>query len=96
MNVPLRELEGEIRTVRVGDFRYRLALFRFEGRQYGVPFSDAPFHEHPKAGKLWKRVSGSTVDDLTLSPSYWVKEPPEYRIHVHVTKGVVTGLPDRR
>ena len=95
MDVPLSELGAEIRTVRAGDFRYRILWFYFRGLHFGVPFSDAKHGKHhPIAGYLWQRTRGSTVDDITLVPSYWVKNPPEYRIHVHVTDGVVTGLPE--
>lgn len=52
------------------------------GHSQGMPYSDAPFHEIPDprpqpAGgsrniKLWQRVSGTTIDDITMAPSFVV------------------------
>lgn len=52
------------------------------GHAHVIPYADEPFHELPdprcrpggisRAIKVWQRVSGSTVDDITLAPSYLV------------------------
>ncbi len=68
-------------------------LFVFREQTYLVPFA-AERTVLPGIGKVWKQTGGSTVEDLSLSPSYWVKSPPECAIHVWVTDGVVKGLPD--
>lgn len=52
-----------------------------------IPFSDAPCHK-VRAGDrevlVWQRVSGSTVDDLTLAPSFLV---PSCSLHGFVRAG---------
>jgi len=41
--------------------------------QHLVPYSDAGVDVGKQ--RVWKRVRGSTLDDLTLSPSYLVRQP---------------------
>lgn len=84
MSIPLRELEGELTTTNYGS-GIRLPCVVFicplcdgkEGRPCHfniIPYADQPFHEIPRPGntpvKVWQRISGSTLDDLTLAPSY--------------------------
>lgn len=84
MSTPLRDLDGKVTTIDYGQ-GLKLPCVTFvcpicdgqDGRacHYNViPYSDQPFHEVPRPGggvvKLWQRISGSTLDDLTLAPSY--------------------------
>lgn len=66
-----------------------------QGHSQGIPFSDAPFHDLPdprsvpggvqRKIKLWQRVSGDSIDNITLSPSFVVQSCDG--LHGHVVNG---------
>lgn len=63
-----------------GHSRTRLAVW-FENPVDGLPPTD-------DASRLWKRVSGATFDDLTLSPSIDASNVGHW--HGHITNGAIT------
>lgn len=95
MDIALTKLDAEIHWTSAdnGAVRVQILWFYFRDRHYGIPFSKTGKNLPPHFNTVWKHVSGDTIEDITLSPSYWVKKPPEYAIHVHVQNGIVTGLP---
>jgi hypothetical protein len=90
----LRELEGELTTITYGEgVTFPAVMFVCpvcsDGHSHMIPYTDEPFHEvpDPRGGrqiKLWQRTSGTTIDDLTLSPSYLV---PSCNLHGYVRDG---------
>lgn len=53
----------------------------------------------PKLGHVWTHVSGSTLEDLTLSPSYLATCPrgeQTCRLHIFVKNGVMQVLGDSK
>lgn len=94
MRKPLRDLEAEITSTQIGGQRFAALLFLCPacgGHSQLIPYSDedSAYRSWPEAGEdrstpIWKRTAGSTVDDLTLSPSYAV---PSCDLHGHVVAG---------
>ena len=78
MKTPLRELGGEIRSVDLGDGVSRSAVWFtcpvctgvVAGHYHIVPFG--PEATRVNGSLVWKHESGTTIDDITLSPSYLV------------------------
>lgn len=101
MTRTLRELEGEITRIDYGDGLVLDAVYFIcpvcnNGHGHLVPYSDASFHElqNPKPRlyedgggrvKVWQRTGGSTVDDITLTPSYFVSSCNNF--HGYVRNG---------
>jgi hypothetical protein len=100
--VPLTDLDAFIFDANLGGTTYKVLWFLcpLPGCNHGcgIPFSDRPLHDvvtdpnadPPQLGirKVWKRVSGRTVSDITLSPSYWLKS--SCGLHVNVSTGRLT------
>lgn len=85
---PLSELQGEISKVHwIGDVSTRCLWFYWNGQHHGIPFSDTG--ENIGGRNIWKRASGSTIDDLTLSPSYNCTAPETHRLHCFIRDGQV-------
>lgn len=95
MSKPLRELDADLTRMNYGGGNV-LTMLVFEcpsprcarNHSQGIPYSDAPFHEVPgpdRPIKVWQRVSGSTIDDITLSPSFVVMSCDG--LHGHVVSG---------
>lgn len=78
----LRELSGEIVDVTpTGIRRGGSSAVLFEcpcggGHKLCIPFSPTIGGAPPSPGPQWTRVSGETVDDLTLSPSLAISSGP--------------------
>jgi hypothetical protein len=83
MSVPLRELGAYLSTMDWGE-GVKTAVLMFEcpnprckqSHSQGMPYSDEPFHVLPRPGggeiKLWQRTAGSTIEDITMAPSFVV------------------------
>lgn len=96
MNTALRELGAELKTVDYG-CGVRLPVLRFDcpdpacgmaPHSHVMPYSDAGTEARHETGQtilVWQRMSGSNVDDITLSPSFRVSGACE--IHGHVVAG---------
>ena len=92
MGRALRDLEGELRTLEAPDGTVVPALwFWVAGEVFVVPFEDASRTIRDSTGKalllVWRRVSGSTLDDLTLAPSYRVDCGNGRLLHGEVVAG---------
>lgn len=92
MGRALRDLEGELRTIEAPDGTTVRALwFWIAEEPYVVPYEDAERTIRDATGKalllIWRRVSGSTLDDLTLAPSYRVDCGNGRVLHGHVVAG---------
>ncbi len=85
MGVPLSDLEAEILTTRSGDARIQALWFRWDGHQHAIHFG--PCSEDAHGLRIWKHGSGSTIDDLTLSPSYLCRAPESHRLHCFIRNG---------
>lgn len=77
MSRSLRELDGELTTINYGEGIVLSAVIFVcptcaNRHSHLIPFSDEPFHEVQGKIKVWQRVKGSTIDDITLTPSYLV------------------------
>lgn len=84
MDVPLRELEGYITTIDYGEglvlpavmFTCPVCTGAVAGHSHAVPYGPTAGRVRvPKDGRevlVWKHESGTTIDDITLSPSYLV------------------------
>lgn len=90
--IPLRELDAELTTIGYGDVIVDALCFRCpvpgHDHQQLVPYSDEVAHKITlrNGGEvlLWHRSGGTTVDDLSLAPSFQV---PSCGIHGHVVEG---------
>lgn len=100
LSVPLTECRAEIRSCDWGTPEAKqvtgMLWFYWQDHHYVIPFSETGNDIiHMKDGKavgkslVWKRVSGSTIEDLTLAPSYFCKAPPEYKLHCFIRDGKV-------
>lgn len=78
--VPLRQLDGELSTIDYGDGVARpCVMFTCpvckDGHAHVMPYG--PEQERVRVGNhdviVWKHTGGSTIDDITLSPSYLVR-----------------------
>lgn len=82
----LRDLNAELTTTDYGGgVRVQMLMFECPNPRcacdhwQGIPHSDEPFHEIDDPSdptrkiKLWQRVSGSTIDDITMTPSFVVQ-----------------------
>lgn len=84
--IPLRELEGEICVTDWGD-GLKIQTVHFDcpspscnkSHIQAIYYSDAPSHRIPRPARfgegtinLWQRVSGTTINDITLAPSVLV------------------------
>lgn len=107
--IPLRELEGEVCDILWGDdvtsrcvrFLCPVCLRANGGDPAGVHSQVVPFFvgqrahgRHPKIGNVWGHESGSTADDITVSPSYLATAAGCCRVHVFIRRGVVQLLAD--
>lgn len=73
---------------------FKLLWFDWGGHQHAIPFDDVGSNlmvpNTDRVGLLvWKRVSGSTVQDLTLAPSYFCKSPEPRRLHCFIRDGQI-------
>lgn len=85
--IPLRNLDAEIRSVRIGVNGPRLdwLFWVYQGNQHGMPFRPGGGQE--RGQNVWDHVSGSTIDDLTLAPSYWCRAPESHQLHCFIRNG---------
>ena len=95
MSTSLRELAAELTTMNYGN-GVVLDILLFEcpnprcarGHSQGMAFSDAPLHRVARSDGtiiVWQRTAGSTIDDITLSPSFLVYSCDG--LHGHVVNG---------
>lgn len=81
MAIPLKDLDAEIRNIRYQGSEERVLTLWFKCPKPGckhlcqVPFGESLF-DLPDGRPAWKRVSGSTIEDLTLHPSYHLPNEP--------------------
>ena len=87
--IPLSECEAEIGTVK--GFDGKMLWFYYEGHHHGVPFHEQK-RNHRRLGNVWQWVSGTTIHDLTLSPSYHVKAPHPAALHAFIRDGKLEVL----
>lgn len=85
MTTALRDLNAQIQdAIRCG-VQVRILLFELDDRLHAVPFVPGRQDHHDlrvdlgdgetAPYRVWGHVSGSTIDDLTLSPSFLAYEP---------------------
>jgi hypothetical protein len=81
--IALKDLEGEIGKIRLSEGGELDCLWFLcptcsqtdpHPHSCMMAFSDTG-GQRTSAGPTWKKVSGSTVEDLTLSPSFLLKAP---------------------
>jgi hypothetical protein len=88
----LRDLAGVVKPVGGAGPGVHALRFRCpacpSGHTCVVPFHDGAPVADGAVGKLWHRVGGSTVDDLTLEPSYQLP-----CLHVTVVRGELVPSP---
>lgn len=96
---PLSECQAEIRSATIEGHRVQILWLQWAGKQHGIPFTDEPFHQirlqpgtpNERDYNVWERKSGSTIQDLTLSPSYNCTAPASHRLHCHIRAGEIEG-----
>jgi len=106
--IPLTDpsLEAEIRTVNYGADREPVPALRFwcpicDDHAHYVPYESgvAQHGSFPNGQHRWGNPSGSTLEDLTLAPSY-LAQSPRYdrgegcRLHIFVRDGEMQILGD--
>lgn len=77
---PLRELDGELTNINYGDgVVIPCVMFTCpscsDGHSHVIPYGPESirFEVGKRSVLVWKHESGSTIDDITLSPSYLVQ-----------------------
>lgn len=78
-------MDGGISTLKLEVDGRTFAWLTFEigPTMYGVPYHDGPPEVTADGHRIWHRESGSTIEDLTLSPSYHVRG----RVHGWIRDG---------
>jgi len=89
----LSELNAKIIHIQIGNDSVYALLFDCPvkcGYQHMIPYWDKPSLEFDEEIKVWHRTSGSTIEDLSLTPSYVspIKQP---HIHTFVINGELQG-----
>lgn len=96
---PLIDHGGEVTSINFGDDRYRCLLFRCpvcRDHHHVIPFEPgAADHRTDRHTHVWANPAGSTVEDLTLRPSY-LSTSSRCRVHVYVRGGQLQVLGDTR
>ena len=92
MGSALRDLEAELRPILAPDGTTVPALwFWVAGDPFCIPYEDAERTIRGDDGKavflIWRRVSGSTIEDLTLAPRYRVDCGDRGMLHGEVVAG---------
>jgi len=93
INIPLTDLEGELATISYGDERHQCVMFTCPhptcNHSHVVPYSSEG--GKTRHTRVWKRISGKTIEDITLAPSYLAK-CGRCIVHCMIQKGVVRLL----
>lgn len=108
--IALNDLEGEIVWVKFNDqlrletifFVCPICLEANEGKRPGVHSHGVPFRRGEAKGAsvlpithVWGHTSGSTIDDITLTPSY-LATGGGCRLHCFIRNGQVVVLADSK
>jgi hypothetical protein len=79
MPTPLREMEAELGSVKDADGGSWPVLWfqcpRCNAHRCMVPYSPTGTEKPRGIHLVWKHVSGTTIEDITLSPSFLVVQP---------------------
>lgn len=85
----LKDLNAEIIHVNIDNESILAILFDCPvncGYKHMIPFWDKFPKESDGKIKIWHRISGSTIEDLSISPSYVSPIPtPTKTSHIHFT-----------
>ena len=106
--IQLSELNAEIRGTSWGDehadalwFDCPLNCDPKYGHRHVIPFEfgKSQHGKRPQIGNVWGHVSGDTIENITLAPSYLSETAGKVkrcRLHIFVRNGNVQVLSDSR